>query len=330
MAGLGIDLGTANTVVCDVRRGVVHEEPSVMLVSRTGGRRERVLAVGQEAADLLGRAPSRYVAVRPMRQGVITDLETARVYLRAVLRRCGRRLPGMSLRAVVGVPVGSTGLEHRALLEAAEEAGIRPVVGLHEAVAGGIGCGIDPLDRRVHLVVDVGAGTAEAVAFCFGGLLAHRTSKVGGTDMTEAVSRYLREEHQLHVGELEAEDLKIRSGGDGSGPLVVQGRDAATGRPRLATVQAAEVAEAVRPITEEIVRSLAGCLDELPPQGVSDVMNHGVLLFGGSSQVPDLPKELERGLGLPVEPAERPLTCVAEGAARALRNRRVLDAYGRS
>jgi rod shape-determining protein MreB len=329
MAGLGIDLGTANTVVCDARRGVVHDEPSVMLLRRGGARRERVLAVGQEAADLLGRAPSRYAAVRPLREGVVTDLETARVYLRAVLRRAGRRVRGVPVRAVIGVPVGSSGLEHRALLEAAEEAGIRPVVALHEAVAGGIGCGIDPLDRRVHLVVDVGAGTAEAVAFCFGGVLAHRTGKVAGAEMTQAVARYLREEHQLHVGELEAEALKIRAGAEEDGPLVVQGRDGASGRPRLATVQAAEVADAVRPITEEIVRTLTACLDDLPPQAISDVMADGALLFGGSSQVPDLPKELERGLGLPVQLAERPLTCVAEGAARALRNRPLLAAYGR-
>jgi rod shape-determining protein MreB len=180
------------------------------------------------------------------------------------------------------------------------------------------------------MVVDVGGGTAEAVAFCYGGVLAHRTSKLGGDEMTLVVSRYLREQHQLHVGELEAEDLKIRAGTDDSGPLVVQGRDAATGRPRLATVQTAEVAEAVRPITDEIVRTLAACLDDLPPQGLTDVLGEGVLVFGGASLVTGFPQELERSLGLPVKRAEDPLTCVADGAARALRNRRLLAAYGRS
>jgi rod shape-determining protein MreB len=300
-----------------------------MLVARGGGRRERVLAVGQEAADLLGRAPSRYLALHPVRDGVVTDLETSRVYLRAVLRKAGRHLPGFPRRAVIGVPAGSSALEHRALLEAAEEAALRPVIALDEAVAGAVGCGVDPLERRVHLVVDVGAGTAEAVAFCFGGVLASRTSKLGGDEMTQAVSRYLRDEHQLHVGELEAEQLKIRSGEDGDGALVVQGRDAATGRPRLATVQAAEVADAVRPVVGEIVRALVDCLDDLPPQAIADVMGAGVLVFGGSSQVHDLPKELERGLGLPVELAEHPRTCVAQGAAQALRHRALLDAYGR-
>jgi rod shape-determining protein MreB len=326
---LGIDLGTANTVVSDVRRGIVLDEPSVMLLRRGGSRRERVLAVGREAADLLGRAPSEFVAVRPLHDGVVTDLETARLYLRSVLHRAGRRAWGSPVRAVIGVPVGSTTLERRALLEAAEEAGIRPVTALDESIAGAVGCGIDPLERRVHMVVDVGGGTAEVAAFCFGGVLAHRTSKLAGDEMTLAVYRHLREHHQLYVGELGAEDVKIRAGG-GDGPLVVQGRDAATGRPRLATLPAAEVADAVQPITDEIVRTLTACMDDLPPQALTDVLAEGVLVFGGGSLVRGFPEDLERGLGLPVKLAEEPLTCVAEGAARALRNRPLLRAYGRS
>jgi rod shape-determining protein MreB len=316
--------------VCDVRRGVVFDEPSVMLLRRGGGRRERVLAVGREAADLLGRAPSRFVAVRPLHDGVVTDLETARSYLRAVLQKAGRRAWGWPVRAVIGVPAGSSALEHRALVEAAEEAGIRPVTALDESIAGAVGCGLDPLERRVHMVVDVGGGTAEAVAFCFGGVLAHRTSKLAGDEMTLAVARHLREQHQLQVGELEAEGVKIRAAGDENGPLVVQGRDGATGRPRLVTVPAAELAEAVRPITDEIVHTLAACLDDLPPQALADVLAEGVLVFGGASQVQGFAAELERGLGLPVKLAEEPTTCVAEGAARALRNRALLAAYGRS
>jgi rod shape-determining protein MreB and related proteins len=327
----GIDVGTTNTVVSDIRRGIVFDEPSVMLLRRGGARRERVLAVGWDAAELLGRAPqSRFAAIRPMHDGVVTDLELARVYLRSVLQRAGRRGWSLPVRAVIGVPAGSTALEHRALLEAAEEAGLRPVTALDEAIAGAIGCGLDPLERRVHMVVDVGGGTAEAVAFCFGGILTHRTSKLGGEEMTLAVSRHLREQHQLYIGELDAEDLKIRAGANDNGPLVVQGRDAATGRPRLATVQAAEVTEAVRPITDEIVRTLAACLDELPPQAIADVLAEGVLVFGGASRVHGFPQELERSLGLPVKLAEEPTTCVADGAARALRNRPLLAAYARS
>jgi rod shape-determining protein MreB len=327
---LGIDLGTANTVVGDVRHGILYDEPTVMLLRQGRSRRDRVLAVGHEAADLLGRAPDGFAAVRPLDDGVVTDLETARTYLRAVLQKAGRRGWSVSTRAVIGVPVGSSALEHRALLEAAEEAGIRPVTALDESIAGAVGCGIDPLERRVHMVADIGGGTAETAAFCYGGVLAHRTSKHAGDEMTLAVARYIREQHQLHIGEHEAETLKIGSGAELDGPLVVQGRDAATGRPRLATVQAAEVADAVRPVTDEIVRTLTACLDDLAPQAIADVMAEGVLMFGGASQVPGFAQELERSLGLPVKLAEEPLTCVAEGAARALRNRRLLAAYGRS
>lgn len=326
---LGIDLGTANTVVGDLRHGILFDEPSVMLLRRGGSRRERVFAVGQEAADLLGRAPDGYVAVRPLHDGVVCDLETTRTYLRAVLRRAGRWGWGLPHRAVIGVPVGSTALEHRALMEAAEESGIRPVTALDESIAGAVGCGVDPLERRVHMVVDVGGGTAEAVAFCFGGILAHRSSKLAGDEMTTSVARHVRDVHQLEVGELEAESLKVRASAEEDDPLVVQGRDTVTGRPRLATVKPAEVAEAVRPVTEEVLRTLTACLDDLAPQALSDVLADGVLAFGGSARTRGFPEDLERSLGLPVRLADRPMTCVAEGAARALRNRRLLAAYAR-
>lgn len=327
---LGIDLGTAHTVVSDVRRGIVFDEPSVMLLRRGASRRERVFAVGQEAADLLGRAPAGFAAVRPLQDGVVTDLESARLYLESVLHKAGRQPWDVRVRAVVGVPVGSTALEHRAVLEAAEEAGIRQVTALDAPIAGAVGCGIDPLERRVHMVIDVGAGTAEVAAFCLGGVLAHRTSKLAGDEMTVAVSQYLREQHQLFVGEPEAESLKVQWGRVQDGPLVVQGRDAATGRPRLETMQAVEVADAVRPVTDEIIRTFAACLDDLPAQAITDVLAHGVLVFGGGAQVPGFAMQLEQALGLPVKLAEQPMTCVAEGGALALRNRALLDAYGRS
>ena len=296
--------------------------------ARVAARRPQLQAVGREAADLLGRAPSRFTPVRPLHDGVVTDLETARLYLRAVLERAGRHT-WSPVRAVIGVPADSTALETRALLEAAQEAGIRPVTALDNPVAGAVGCGVDPLERRVHMVVDVGGGTAEAVAFCFGGVLTQRTGKVGGNEMTVAVARYLREQHQLHVSELEAERIKVLAGAE-DGPLVVHGRDGGSGRARLATVQAAEVADAVRPVVGEVVRALTACLDDLPPQALADVLAEGVLVFGGASLVPGLAQHLESELGLPVKLAEEPLTCVAEGAARALRNRPLLRAYGRS
>src|SRR4029450_5022370 len=205
-----------------------------------------------------------------------------------------------------------------------------PVTALADSGAGPVGCGIDPLERRVHMVVDVGGGTAEAVVFCFGGVLTHRTSKVGGNEMTVAVARYLREAHQLHVRGLEAERVKVLAAVEENGPLVVHGRDGVSGRARLATVQAAEVAAAVRPVAAEAVRALPACLDDLPPQALADVLAEGVLVFGGASLAHGFPEHLETELGLPVKLAEEPLTCVAEGAARAPANRPLLRAYGRT
>jgi rod shape-determining protein MreB len=326
---LGIDLGTTSTVVCDLDQGIVLDEPSVLLL-RGGSRGNQVIAVGRDAAELAGRAPVGLVALRPVLDGVVTDLETARVHLRAVFRRSVRwPWQRRTARTVLGVPTGATGLERRALLEAAEEAGIsRPAV-LDEPIAAAVGCGIDPLDRRVHMVVDIGGGTSEAVAFCYGGVLAARCSRVAGDEMSLAVRRYLREQHQLVVTEEAAEQLKIRAGTGAEASIVVQGRDAGAGRPRIATVPVADVVESVQPVVDTIVRTLAACLDDLGPQAVDDLMADGVLLLGGASLVPELDRALERALGFPVKLADRPLTCVAEGAARSLRLPGLLSRYGR-
>lgn len=331
VAELGIDLGTANTVVCDVARGVVLDVPSVMLLRRVRGRRDRVVAIGREAADLLGRAPAGLAALRPLRDGVLTDLETGRAYLREVVQTVARHTWQRAMsRVVIGVPAGATSLERRALLEAADAAGITRATTLDEPIAGALGCGLDPLDRRVHMVVDAGGGTAEVTAFCFGGKVAARSTRVSGDEMTAAVQQHLREHHQLVVDEGTAEAIKIRCGLEDEPGIVVQGRDAASGRARLVTVPAGEFAEVIRPITGSIVSSLAGCLDDLSPQALSDVLADGVLAFGGASLTPGFVEGVEHLFGLPVKRAENPLTCVAEGAARSAQIPGMLTAYGQA
>ncbi|HWE88228.1 MAG TPA: rod shape-determining protein [Pseudonocardiaceae bacterium] len=331
MSGLGVDLGTANTVVCHPRQGIVLDEPSLIL-QRTGGvRRPAVVAIGREARSLVGRAPEGMTAIRPLQDGVITDLDTARGYLVAILRNVATQpWQRLGVKAVIGVPVGASSVERRALLEAADEARISRATLLAEPIAGAVGCGVDPLDRRTHMVVDIGGGTAEVTAFCYGGVLANRSCRMAGDEMTLAVYHYLREQHHLLVGELVAEDIKIHATTGDDTTLVAEGRDAATGRPRLVTVPVDEIADAVKPITTTIVRTLAACLDDLPPQSVGDVMSEGVLLFGGGSLVRGFHQLLEDALGFLVKPAEQPLTCVALGTARCLTNRRLLDAYSTS
>ncbi|HTF50629.1 MAG TPA: rod shape-determining protein [Pseudonocardia sp.] len=327
MQEFGIDLGTANTVVCDSTEGVVLDEPSVML-TRAGFPRRGVVAVGREACELLGRSPAGVYPVRPLQDGVITDLESARLYLRSVLHRIAPNPWGRArMRAAIGVPVGATTLERRALLEAADEAGIHRACALPEPIAGAIGCGIDPLERRAHLVVDVGGGTAEATSFCYGGILAHRSCRVAGDEMTLAVTHHLREQHQILIGELTAEQVKIQASTADGPSLVVQGRDAGTGRPRLATLEVNELNEVVRPVIDGIIQTLAACLDELPPQATCDILADGVALFGGGSLICRFGDSLERAFGFPVKLAERPLTCVAEGATLSLHNPDLLHSY---
>jgi rod shape-determining protein MreB len=330
-AGFGIDLGTANTVVCHPHRGIILDEPSVMVVCSDGGgkARRRPLLVGGEARELIGRTPAGLVTVRPLRDGVVTDLDSARGFIVAILRRVARR-PWERLRplAVIGVPAGATTLERRALVEAAEEAGIGKVLLVPEPIAGALGSGVDPLAHTAHMVVDVGGGTAEVTGFCYGGILTHRTCRVAGDEMTIALYQYLRQQYQVMVGELTAEDIKMRVADEDESSLVVEGRDAATGRPRLITLTSDEVVRAIRPTSDGIIQTLAQCLEDLPPQAVGDIMHDGLLAFGGGSLLHGFCGLLEEAFGFRVRLAERPLTCVAEGAAACLVRQEVVAAFG--
>jgi rod shape-determining protein MreB len=324
----GIDLGTANTVVCDDDQGIVYDQPSVLLRRNMSGRRGKIVAIGHEAAELLGRLPTGVVATRPLQDGVITDLEMARAYLRAIVHSAVHSPWRRSRsRVAISVPSGATELERRALLEAADEARLRKAVAIDEPIAGALGCGIDPMERRAHLVVDVGGGTAEVTAFCYGGVLTSRSCRVAGDEMTMAVFQHLREHYQLIVGERTAEEIKIGAGLETEPNMVVPGRDAGTSHPRLATVPVAEIMETLQPIMDTIVQTLAACLDDLPPEAVGDVLADGVVAFGGASLTRGLDQRLERTFGFPVKLAENPQSCVAEGAARSLRSPGVKEAY---
>ena len=327
--GLGIDLGTANTVVCRPTGEVILNEPSVMVVHANGSRGEPLL-VGAQARDLVGRTPVGLLTVRPIRDGVITDLQTAKRFIVAILRKLHRPpWQRLFIRAVVGVPSGATSLERRALIEAVEEAGVRSVVLVPEPIAGAVGCGIDPMSPHAHMVVDVGGGTAEVTAFCFGGILATESCRVAGDEMTVALHQHLREAHQILVGELTAEDVKTHLRGDDgpAGPIVIEGRDLVSGRPRVVTLDPAEVADALKPTVDGILVALGRCLDRIPPQAVSDIMRDGVIAFGGGSLLRGFETQLEETLGFGVHHAERPLTCVAEGAAALLTLPNVISSF---
>ena len=330
MTAVGIDLGTANTIICHPRRGIVLDEPSAMVVrGDTRAKHLKPIMAGHEARALTGRSPVGFTIVRPLHDGVIVDLEAARAYLAVVLPRMrshgwrSSRHP----RAVLGVPAGSTALERRALLEAADEAGVRRARLLAEPIAGALGCGLNPLEARAHMVVDIGGGTSEVTAFCFGGILAHRSCRVAGDDMTLALYQYLRNEHQLIVGELTAERVKCQLSIEQNLSLIAHGLDAATGRPRMVTLGVSELVEALRPAVDTIIGALVTSLEDLPPEAVNDIMDEGIWAFGGGTLLRGFDKALEDSLGFPVRMADHPLTCVAEGAAACLSHPEVLDAF---
>ncbi len=327
--GFGIDLGTANTVVCHPRRGIVLDEPSVMVVRLNSQKPSKPLLVGSAARDLIGRTPVGMATARPLHDGVITDLESARAFIVAILQKVTRQpWERMRPRGVLGVPAGATPLERRALMEAAEEAGFGDVSVIPEPIAGAIGAGLDPLAPQAQMVVDVGGGTAEVTCFCFGGVLATRSCRVAGDDMTLTLYQHLRNQHQIVVSELTTEDLKMRLDVGADGKLHVEGQDAATGRPRLAILAPAEIIAAIRPTSDGIVQALVDCLEDLPPQAVSDVLQSGILAFGGGTMLSGFAGDLEQAFGFRVRLAEHPLTCVAEGAAACLGRPDVVAAYG--
>src|SRR5688572_9185486 len=231
--GISIDLGTASTLVWDAQHGMLYNQPTMLALSFNGGRHSDVIGVGETAEELVGRSPDGVEVVRPLRDGVITDLETTRRFLREILADIAPTwLQRRRLSVVIGVPAGATALERRALLEAAEEAGIGRAHLLPEPVCGAVGCGVDPLQARAHLVVDIGAGTSEVAAFGAGGLLCYRSSPVAGDEMTLALYQYIRAEHQLVVGERIAEQVKIKAFNEPSPTMVVEGRDAVSGKAR--------------------------------------------------------------------------------------------------
>lgn len=322
-ADMAIDLGTANTLVYVKGRGIVLDEPSVVAIAEVKGRKQ-VLAVGEEAKQMLGRTPGNISAIRPLRDGVIADFEVAEEMIKHFIRKVHNRRGFASPLIIVCVPSGSTAVERRAIQESAESAGARKVLLIEEPMAAAIGAGLPVTEPTGSMVVDIGGGTTEVAVISLGGIVYARSVRVGGDKMDEAIISYIRRNHNLLIGEASAERIKLDIGAAWANPRVpspmreVKGRDLINGVPREIVVSQAQIAESLAEPVSQIVETVKITLENTPPELAADIVDKGIVLTGGGALLHGLDDVLREATGLPVVVAEEPLRCVALGTGRAL------------
>ncbi|GGP73238.1 rod shape-determining protein [Streptomyces melanogenes] len=320
---IGIDLGTANTLLYARGQGIVLNEPSVVAM-KEGGR--SALAVGTEAKETIGRTPGSITAIRPLRDGVISDYEAAEEMIRHFVKKAvpGRR---PRTRMVVCVPSGVTPVERRAIVHASQRAGARAVHLIEEPMAAAIGAGLPVAEPRGSMVVDIGGGTTEVAVISLGGIVTSQSLRVGGDRLDAAITDFVRKEHGLLIGERTAEDVKVAIGSAWPVPedsdlesrtFPVRGREKVGGLPRTLALSAREVRAALDEPVAQIVAAVRATLEECPPELSGDVMEHGIVLTGGGALLPGLDLRLASATGIPVFVAEAALECVAVGAGRCV------------
>ncbi|NVN12351.1 rod shape-determining protein [Nguyenibacter vanlangensis] len=324
-ADMAIDLGTANTLVYVKGRGVVLNEPSVVAIADVRGKKQ-VLAVGEEAKQMVGRTPGNITAIRPLRDGVIADFEVAEEMIKHFIRKVHNRRMFASPLIIVCVPSGSTAVERRAIQESAESAGARKVFLIEEPMAAAIGAGLPVTEPSGSMIVDIGGGTTEVAVISLGGIVYARSARVGGDKMDEAIISYIRRTHNLLIGESSAERIKIELGSalppddyqDDGGWREVKGRDLINGVPREVVVSQAQIAESLAEPVSQIVDAVTTALENTPPELAADIVDKGIVLTGGGALLYRLDDVLRRSTGLPVTVGEDALSCVALGTGRAL------------
>lgn len=324
-ADMAIDLGTANTLVYVKGRGIVLNEPSVVAIADVRGKKQ-VLAVGEEAKHMVGRTPGNITAIRPMRDGVIADFEVAEEMIKHFIHKVHNRRMFASPQIVICVPSGSTAVERRAIQESAESAGARRVQLIEEPMAAAIGAGLPVTEPSGSMIVDIGGGTTEVAVISLGGIVYARSVRVGGDRMDEAIIAYIRRNHNLLIGESSAENLKMELGAaipnvsneDGGPWREVKGRDLMNGVPREVLVSQEQIADSLAEPVSQIVEAVSVALENTPPELAADIVDKGIMLTGGGSQLLRLDDVLRQATGLPIIVAENPLDCVALGTGRAL------------
>ena len=328
-ADMAIDLGTANTLVYVKGRGIVLNEPSVVVLQEIKGRKQ-VLAVGDEAKLMLGRTPGNITAIRPLRDGVIADFAVAEEMIKHFIRKVHNRRTFASPQVVICVPSGSTAVERRAIEESAESAGARRVYLIEEPMAAAIGAGLPVTEPTGSMVVDIGGGTTEVAVLSLGGIVYSRSVRVGGDKMDEAVIAYIRRNQNVLVGESSAERIKKEIGSacppeDGIGrQMAIRGRDLMNGVPKELILTEREIAEALAEPVGSIIEAVKDGLEHSAPELAADIVDKGIVLTGGGGLLHNLDQVLREATGLPISIADDPLSCVALGTGRALEELKTL------
>ena len=325
---IGIDLGTANTLVTVRGRGIVIDEPSVVAINRNT---KTVLAIGAEAKRMVGRTPANIVAVRPLKDGVISDFDVTekmlQYFIRAVHDRFGWGLPRP--RVVVGMPSGATEVEKRAIYDATISAGAREAFLIEEPLAAAIGAGLPIMEASGSMVVDIGGGTTEVAVCALGGIVVSSSVRVAGDEVDLDIVNYARQVHNMLIGERSSEEIKIEAGSafplQREHPVVLRGRDLSTGLPKRVEISSVELRDAISGSVSAISDAVRQTIEITPPELVADLMNQGIAIAGGGALVAGIDRRISQDTKFPVYVAEDPLTCVVRGCAEVLEEAEMLD-----
>lgn len=325
---IAIDLGTANSVVWQAGKGIVMNEPTVVAVGVEDGR---VVAVGNEAKEMMGRTPGNITASRPMRDGVIADYRVTEAMLRYFIQKVCGNIFLFKPEVMICVPAGVTQVERRAVLDATLSAGARVAYLIDEPLAAAIGAKLPIAAASGNMIIDIGGGSAEAAVISLGGVVVHKSVRIAGNKIDEAIANYLRKRHNLLVGETTAEDVKLKIGSaielSEMEAMEVKGRDNVTGLPRAIVISSTEITEAIKPVLLQIIGAAKGVLEETPPELSSDIIDKGIVMSGGTSSLRNFDKLMTEVTGVPCHVAEDPLLCVVRGTGVAIEN---LDLYKKS
>ncbi len=322
---IGIDLGTANTLVFVPGKGIVVNEPSVVAVSLQDNR---ILAIGNEAKDMIGKTPDTIMAYRPMKDGVIADYRVTEAMLRYFITKALKKWSIVKPDVLISVPAGVTGTERRAVIEAAIRAGARNAYVVKEPILAAIGAGIPIHESKGYMVVDIGGGTTDVAVISLGGIVACTSVKCAGNKLDQSITDYMKKTYNLAIGDKTAEEIKITIGSalpsDVDETRDVKGRDYIEGLPKTITISMNEITNAIDNELRTMINAIKDVLSEIPPELASDIIDHGIIMTGGTSQLRNFPELVYRRTGVKAKLSERALYCVAEGTGEALEH---LDTY---